>query len=72
MKFLALLLSLMLLGCTDRPDAPAPKPPPYAGVQCKGELQEVTRSKIVMKCDDGKIVEYTTYKYSFTRKDVTQ
>lgn len=72
MKYLLLLLTLMIVGCTDRPDKPAPPPPPHDALSCKGEFKEVTRYKFVVKCDDGKIVEYSTYKYPFYRNGVWQ
>lgn len=61
-----LIAALILTGC-GRPDAPPKPEPAYNKVMCKGEIREETRYKISVKCEDGKIVEYSTYKYTFNR-----
>ena len=73
MKKFLLIAVLALMGCMDRPDKPTPPPappkPPRNPVICTGEVREKSPYTLAVKCDDGRTVEFTAYKYSLTRKE---
>jgi hypothetical protein len=62
MKIIAIFAVLLLAACG--PSEPYKEPVPQE--VCTGKLEMVTGKHYRMTCEDGRIIDYTSYKYNMT------
>jgi len=59
---------IAIFGLVSLLTACGPKTEPIPQKVCDGKLEKVTGMHLRMTCDNGKVIDYTSYKYNMTEK----